>query len=68
MKLNDFRSMTLDAKVEYLFSVCSQAAVELPIAKREITYLRNRVDDLENVKLDSMAKPRKEKRRASKAI
>lgn len=68
MELNNFRSMSLDAKIEYLFDICFNAAVELPIAKREIRYLRNRVDDLESANIDKAMKPRKEKRRASKAI
>ena len=50
MELHDFRRMTPDAKAEYLFTVCQAAEVDLPIARREIKHLRNRVTDLERIK------------------
>lgn len=58
MEVNDFRRMTSDAKAEYLFSVCQLAEVDLPIARREIKHLRQRITDLERIKRKTKRKER----------
>jgi FtsZ-binding cell division protein ZapB len=69
--LNLFRKMTLEARVEALFTTYQKVEVELPIVKREIRhlsteimYLKNRMDDLER----SGKQTKKETKRATKAI
>lgn len=58
MEVSDFRRLTPDAKAEYLFSICQIVNVDLPIAKREIKHLRNRITDLERIKRKTKRKER----------
>ena len=66
METSDFRRMTPDARSEYLFSICQMAEVDLPIAKREIKHLRNRITDLERIKRKANRKERQSAK--SKAV
>lgn len=66
METNDFRRMTPDARTEYLFSICQTVEVDLPIARREIKHLRQRLNDLERIKRKGRRKERESAK--SKAV
>lgn len=66
METSDFRRMTPDAKTEYLFSICQNVEVDLPIARREIKHLRQRINDLERIK--RKAKRRERESAKSKVV
>lgn len=66
MEHSDFRRMTPDAKTEYLFSICKTVEVDLPIARREIKHLRERLGDLERIK--RKARRRERENAKSKAV